>query len=318
MQTKKFKLISTFDSLMLGVMLAVPDNPGSLRGIIQFAHGMTERKERYTDTIEFFASRGFICIIHDHRGHGESVRKEDDLGYFYENGTDGIIEDMAQISQYIKNLYPDLPLYIIAHSMGTLVTRAYLRKYDRLPSGVILCGSPSHNEATAVVAPILDQYSKIRGDNYRGNVINDLFVGIFDFNFKDEKQKNAWICSDRNVVSKFSNDPKCAFSFTINGYRCLLELMNRTYIDNIETAQNTFLPIMFMSGSDDACMVNRHKLIEAAAKQQEAGYYYVGHRIYKGMRHEILNEPARMIVYNDILKHIEIFEVMNNKFNPDN
>lgn len=315
MKTKNFKLISSFDSLMLGVLLAVPDDENSLRGIIQFSHGMTERKERYLQTIEFFTSHGFVCIIHDHRGHGESVKSDADLGYFYKNGAEGVVEDMAQISLYIQNLYPGLPLFILAHSMGTLVTRAYLRKYDKLPRGVILCGSPSPNDATGVIAPMLDSYAKLRGDDYRGNIINDLFVGIFDFNFKNEKQKHAWICSDINVVKAFTEDPKCAFSFTINGYQCLLELMNKTYIDNIETAQNPYLPIMFLSGSDDSCMVNLKKLTESVAKQQEAGYYYVGHKIYQGMRHEVLNEPGRMEVYNDILKNIEIFKMINRQFN---
>lgn len=317
MKTKLFKLISSFDSLMLGVLLATPDDTNGLKGVIQFSHGMTERKERYLKTIDFFTSHGFVCIIHDHRGHGESVKKDDDLGYFYEHGSDAVVEDMAQISKYIKNLYPDLPLFIIAHSMGTLITRVYLKKYDKLTCGVFLCGSPSPNDGTGVIAPVLNRYAKLRGDNYRGKMINDLFSGRFNSHFKDEHLKNAWTCSDVNVVKAFSEDPKCGFSFTINGYQCLLELMNKTYVDNIKTAQNPYLPIMFLSGSDDACMISRKKLLESVAKQQEAGYYYVGHKIYNGMRHAILNETDRMTVYKDILKNIEIFKTIKEQFNSD-
>ena len=312
MTVKKFKLVSDFDSLILGVMMYIPKNRANLKGILQFTHGMTERKERYTKTMEFFASRGYVCIIHDHRGHGESVKSTDDLGYFYNDGDIGIVEDLRRVSEYVREQYPGLPLYIIAHSMGTLVTRVYLRSYDNLPNGVFLCGSPSSNNSTVAVTPILENYSKISGDRFRGQLINDLFVGIFDFNFKNENQRYAWMCSDKSVVTDFLNDPLCAFSFTINGYKCLLSLLNQTYVGNTKTAKNPGLPIMFLSGTEDSCMLGYKKFTEAVGKQHEAGYSYVGYKLYEGMRHEILNEPDRETVYNNILKHIKLFENMKN------
>lgn len=315
MNLKTINLISDYDSLILSVMIGIPENNENIRGIIQFSHGMCERKERYTSTMEHFTKKGFVCIIHDHRGHGSSVKSDDDLGYLYENGDVGIVEDMRRVSEYIMTLYKGLPLYIIAHSMGTLITRVYLKKYDCLPSGIFLCGSPSPNNSAALVLPVLDNYEKLRGDRFRDENISDLFVGIFDFGFKHENQKFAWICSDKNIVSEFFNDPKCGFSFTINGYRCLLELLNQTYLDNSKTAQNQNLPIMFMSGSDDACMLGYKKHVEAVSKQIDAGYIYVGSKMYDGMRHELLNETTKEIVYSDILKHIDLFENMKTILN---
>lgn len=202
MKTKTFSLISTFDSLILSVMLCTPDNTENIAGIMQFTHGMVERKERYVHVMEYFTERGYVCIIHDHRGHGGSIKHKDDLGYMYKDGHIGIVEDLRRVSDYAKNLYPKLPLYLIAHSMGTLVARVYLKSYDYLPDGVFLSGSPSSNNATAAIIPALNNYIKIRGDRFRGQLINDLFVGIFDFNFKDEKQKYAWMCSDKNVIKE--------------------------------------------------------------------------------------------------------------------
>ena len=310
MKSKTLKLISEHDSLILSVMLCTPDTTENIQGILQFSHGMTEHKERYLNVMKYFTSKGYICIIHDHRGHGKSVKNRDDLGYFYEDGATGIVEDLRRVSEYVKDLYPDLPLYLIAHSMGTLVTRVYLKKYDYIPSGVFLCGAPSSDNSTGVITPVLDKYAKLRGDHYKDQLINDLFVGIFDFVFKDENQKSAWICSDKNVVDEFVNDPLCGFSFTINGYMGLLELLNRTYLDNTLTAGNPMLPIIFMSGCEDSCMLGYKKHIEAVSKQQEAGYYYVGSKMYAGMRHERLNEIGKEQVYEDILKHIELFKQM--------
>lgn len=311
MKIKRLKLISSFDSLILSVLIATPEQ-SDIKGILQFSHGMTEHKERYLKTFEFFTERGYICIIHDHRGHGESVKKPEDLGYFYENGSKGIVEDFHQVSKYIKHSFPNLPIYLIAHSMGTLVARVCLKKYDYLPDGVFLCGSPSHNEGTIVAGAVLDSYAKIKGDTYRDKVINDLFVGIFDFNFKDENQKNAWISSDKKTICDYTDDPLCGFSFTINGYKALIDLMYETYSNNVLTAKKPTLPIMFLSGAEDSCMSGRKKFMEAVSRQQEAGYCYVGHHLYEGMRHEILNEPNKETVYLDILKHINVFEYMKN------
>ena len=86
-------------------------------GILQFSHGMTERKERYLEIMKRFAEKGYVCIINDHRGHGESVKSENDFGYFYENGAKAVVEDLRQITLYIKKELPDLPCFMIAHSM---------------------------------------------------------------------------------------------------------------------------------------------------------------------------------------------------------
>ena len=72
MKLKTFRLISQFDSLSLGLMTLIPDVRPV--GILQFSHGMTERKERYLEIMKRFAEKGYVCIINDHRGHGESVK----------------------------------------------------------------------------------------------------------------------------------------------------------------------------------------------------------------------------------------------------
>lgn len=65
------KIPSEFDGLKLEVAIATPvETP---KGIIQFSHGMAEHKERYFDFMNYLNSHGYVCVIHDHRGHGESV-----------------------------------------------------------------------------------------------------------------------------------------------------------------------------------------------------------------------------------------------------
>ena len=70
-----FPVTSFQDGLILSVMTVIPEHP---HAILQIAHGMCEHKERYLPFMEYMASQGFACIIHDHRGHGKSVKSQDD------------------------------------------------------------------------------------------------------------------------------------------------------------------------------------------------------------------------------------------------
>lgn len=71
---------SQHDGLELGVSIRIPDKEPI--GILQLVHGMAEHRERYHDFMDFCAKKGYVVIIHDHRGHGASVKSEDDFGYF--------------------------------------------------------------------------------------------------------------------------------------------------------------------------------------------------------------------------------------------
>ena len=46
---------------------------------------MAEHRKRYFPFMEFLAENGYIAVIHDHRGHGESIKEKEDLGYFYDD-----------------------------------------------------------------------------------------------------------------------------------------------------------------------------------------------------------------------------------------
>ena len=89
------KLISKVDELPLSVLVTRPEE-GQPRAVVQLVHGMAEYKERYLPVMEYLAERGFACVIHDHRGHGKSMRKEEDKGYLYGAGADGLIAELRQ------------------------------------------------------------------------------------------------------------------------------------------------------------------------------------------------------------------------------
>ena len=75
----RVNIISKKDGSPLSVMYYEIPDP---KGIVQIVHGMCEHKERYKEFIHYLGKQGYMVIIHDHRGHGLSVKKKRDLGYF--------------------------------------------------------------------------------------------------------------------------------------------------------------------------------------------------------------------------------------------
>ena len=121
MEYIKTTVISDQDALPLSMMIVEPSIQPV--GIVQLVHGMAEHKERYQPLMEYLADLGYVVGIHDHRGHGQSIRSAEDLGYFYETGASALVEDTYQISGFLKDKYPQQPLFLFGHSMGSLIVR---------------------------------------------------------------------------------------------------------------------------------------------------------------------------------------------------
>lgn len=294
---KTFSAVSRQDGLVLDVLALVPESP---KAIVQLAHGMCEHKERYLPFMEYLAGLGFLCVINDHRGHGKSVRGMEDLGYFYANGGPSLVKDLHQITSMIRKQYPDLPFFFFGHSMGSLAARVYLKYYEKELDGLVVCGSPSNQPMAGFGLFLVRLLSRIKGSHARSPLVNQLFSASFEKPFQSEGMVHAWISKDRSVVEAYNASPYCNFTFTLNGYESLLWLVQQTYSRKGWNVRNPDLPILFVSGSDDPCMVSKKKFQKSAETLRKAGYKHVSAKLYSGLRHEILNEKERCLVYKDI------------------
>lgn len=300
---KKLVIKSEFDDLDLSALIMKPK--GKAKGIVQISHGMAEYKERYIPFMEFLKDNGYIVIIHDHRGHGESILNADDYGYFYDSTGDAIVKDLHQITMYIKNKYPNLPIYLLGHSMGSMVTRKYIKKYDKEINKLIICGAPSYNPNTELAIKLTRFLIKIQGDKKRSKFLNKLTFGDYNKKFKIEDKDNAWLCSDSKIVDDYNNDNACGFIFTLNGFLNLFLLMKDIYNEEDYLVRNPSMPILFIAGGQDPVIISRRDWEEAQIFLKNVGYDNVKGILYKNMRHEILNETDKQMVYEDILNFIE-------------
>lgn len=314
---KYFTISSAQDGMPLKGIMLIPKKPVA---ILQLAHGMCEHKERYIPFMRYMAERGFLCVIHDHRGHGASRREAavsgtdgtfvsngkipQGLGYFGEDGGKFLVRDLHQITRLVKNKYPGLPCYLMGHSMGSLAVRCYLKKYDRELAGLIVCGCPGKNQMAPLGSVLIQFLQRVKDPHSRSILADGIFANMFDRPFRAEKLVHAWICSDHTVVEKYNKDPLCNFTFTLNGYESLLWLMRNTYDNKGWSVRNPHLPVLFVSGEEDPCLGGRKKMLQAVRHLQKKGYDNISFRLYPGMRHEILNERGRFRVYQNIAEFL--------------
>ncbi len=302
MNEKIVKITSSSDGLKLDARLFVPE--GKLKAVVMFAHGMAEHKERYYDFINFLCEHHYACIIHDHRGHGQSVKNEKDLGYFYDESSDFIVEDLHDIYLYIHENFKDIPVYLFSHSMGTLVSRKYLKKYDDTLDKIVICGAPCDNPAKKAGLQIVKMVKSLKGDHHRSNFVNNVIFGGHDKRFEG-KLNNRWLSANQTNVQNYNEDKLDGFIFTTNGFMNLFNLMIDVFDTKGWAMKQPELPMLFIAGEDDPVIGSLSKWQDSQNHLRERGYQNIEAISYPKMRHEILNEEDNDTVYKDVLNFFD-------------
>ncbi len=297
---KNDTITSSSDNLKLHLTYIEPSS--TKKGIVQISHGMAEHKERYYEFMEYLSKKGYIAVIHDHRGHGSSVKKEEDLGYFYTEDINNIIEDLHDVTKYIKKKYPNLPLYLFSHSMGTLVARGYIQKYDNEIDKLVLCGPPTKNSLTKLailLSTISKPFKKATTPNY---FLNKLTFGSYN---KGNSIENSWLSKNKKNIEEYNQDPLCGFIFTTNGFNNLYKLMDNAFKKSKYQLQNQNLPILLIAGANDPVIQNEAKFNNLVSFLNLVGYTQTKSKLYPELGHEILNEEEKTAIYKDILNFLE-------------
>lgn len=257
------------------------------RGVVQLVHGMQEHIARYDEFAKMIADNGYIVVGHDHLGHGNTAKNEEDFGYFAKkDGWNRLVEHVHILQNQISKEYIELPYFIFAHSMGSLVVRTYLTKYKDNLAGVILSGT-SGRKSGLLAGEVLTKLIMIfKGEYYRSSLLEYLITGSFSKKFQE-------VDHTTNTEEK---DPKCGFNFTTNGY---LNLLKGTYYLSKQRNINKTMdvPILLISGDKDPVGEMGKGVIRVAKMLEKARLKNVTIRLFKDARHELINDVNKMQVY---------------------
>ncbi len=277
---------------------------GELKGAIQIVHGMCEHQGRYVELANFFASNGYAVVTSNLRGHGDNVASEEDLGYFGEEMVEGLHKDLAAISAYIKEEFPNVPYILLGHSMGTLVSTSYFKGHDSEFDGLVLSGMPGDNGAKDIAKVLIKAIKAAKGWKYRSAFVNNLCNGPFSKAFESEGNIFAWLSVDKDNVKRYEEDPKCGFVFTLNGFYTLMDLMCKTYSKDGWSKKNLSCPVFLISGSDDPCMGTHENFGKSVQMFKDNGYN-VNSELVDGQRHEIFNDTKKAETMQKVLDFIK-------------
>lgn len=279
------------------------------KAVLQISHGMVEHIARYKKFAQYMAERGIIVVGNDHLGHGGSVASEAEFGYFNaSNPSQTVVADLYAVTQYMKNLYPDLPYFLLGHSMGSFMARRYLMTYGKVLNGAIIMGTGQFPRlAVALCKPILAVLKKIKGGYYRSIKLNQLSFGNFNNQFNATRTTHDWLSRNEVAIDEYLSDPQCNFLFTLNGYETILQTF--AFIgkhQNINKIPKK-LPIIFMAGREDPVGENGVIVREIYKQYQRFGMEQVELKIYDQDRHELLHELDRLTVFHDIYNWLETY-----------
>ena len=276
-------------------------------GILQIIHGMAEYIDRYDDFARFMVEKGFVVVGDDHLGHGDSVGENGTFGYFCKKDPATVlVRDEHRLKKLMEAKYPGVPYYILGHSMGSFIARNYLNRYGSGIQGMIVMGTGNQSKALLSASKVLVGLTGFFcGEKHVAKFINKLAFGTYNRAIEDAKTNVDWLTKDEAIVDKYIADERCGFTFTVNGFRGLFELIYRLHKPKNLVTIPKKIPVFFVSGEEDPVGDYGEGVIGAKNDLVRAGLENVSMKLYPGDRHEILNETDKDIVYQDIYEWLE-------------
>lgn len=291
------------DALEIITYVWEPDNKTNVKGVVQIVHGSIEHALRYDDFAKELNKEGYVVYANDQRGHGKTAKSKDDLSYFSDmnNGWELAIYDLYTITKRIKMDYPNLPIFLFGHSMGSFLVRDYASAFGNNINGIIISGTSGKNILLPIVKHMALKEMKKNGRKSRSRKLHDFVYGTLNKKIKNPKTSCDFISRDENEVNKYVNDPLCGYICTAE---YIYEMIKGTIkVNNTACFNNTpnSVKVLIISGNTDPVGGTKGKGVKKVYNAYiKAGIKDVQIKLYKDARHEVLNELNKYEVYSDI------------------
>lgn len=280
---------------------------GPVRGVVQMVHGVAEHIGRYNDFAEFLTEHGFAAVGDDHLGHGLTAKDESELGWFAEeNGWELLIADEKLLRDRMREVFPDVPLLLLGHSMGSFIARTYLGEH---PDDFDLCILSGTGQQPLIVCRagrmMASREIKKHGSKHHSQTLQDMAFGRYLKGIENPIGPNDWICRDEAVIRKYGDDPLCGFAGSAGLMRDMMTGLITIGQKSFLQKMNKALPVLFIAGDADPVGGWGKDVKKVAGWFTDIGMKDVTLKLYPGARHEVLNELNKSEVWADVLAWIE-------------
>lgn len=235
-----------------------------LTGVLLICHGSGEHSGRYGNVVSTLSEDGWAVYGLDLRGHGRSGGPRVDLERFSD-----WLDDFEVFRQEIAARHPDLPIFLLGHSLGGLIALAYALDRQEVINGLVL-SAPFL--ATASVPKVVRPVARLAAW-----VAPRTRVGLVDLNK---------ISKDPDVVSRYQSDPLVYHGNATLAYATIVGAQFETLP---ERAKSLRLPLLLQHGTlDEIADPSGSRLLDSKSGSIDQTVFW-----YEGLWHEIYNEPER-------------------------
>ncbi|UKB78500.1 alpha/beta fold hydrolase [Chryseobacterium sp. MEBOG07] len=276
-------------------------SPETVKATLLIVHGMQEHSGRYSEIAEYFAAHGIAVLTYDHLGHGKSVKEKKDIGFFQlEKPDERLVADAEMMADHLAEQYPEVPHFILGHSMGSFITRCLLQKACSKFAGAIITGTGGPLPGIDLLRTYLSLTNAI-APRHR-TFLNSVFTSVNNKHFKKDKDfsDTSWLSVNPKNRKAFEQDEWCGIPFTHNAFYTLFTIYKKATARNWATSISQSFPFLFVSGQNDPIGDFGKGVMHTVDNLKADGFQNVEVKIYPEMRHEILNEEIRGKVLKEI------------------
>lgn len=249
---------------------------GDAKAVIVMVHGALEHHRRYGWLIEMWRASGFHVIMGDLPGQGLTTRTN--RGHI-----DSFDEYLLEVKEWINAAYDfDLPVFLLGHSMGGLISIRMLQEQKLDLAGVIL-SSPCVGLVT-----------------YPSKMLNMLSHGLNVILPTLRMSPGLTVeMATRNEEVRMAdlNDSLYITKVSVRWYRELAAAMELAF-EHIAKVQD--VPMLLMQGGDD-------KIVDKSSVKEWFNHAPLSEKRYKEWPkcyHEVFNEPEREEVFEYALDFV--------------
>ena len=231
--------------------------------IVVIVHGYAEYAARYAHLAAALTGDGAVVYGPDHMGHGHSAGERAVIHDF-----DQVVDDLRAIVGLALDEHPGLPVVMIGHSMGGLLTARFAQRFPGQLVGIVLLGAVIGDWQWARDALAQPELPEAETD----------FSGM---------------SRDPAAVQRYVDDP---LIYKGRYQRSLLEAEVAALERFGEKLERLDLPVLFCHGTDDPYVPYQTSLaaVEAMPSTDKSI------RLYEGARHELVNETNQGEVIADV------------------
>ncbi|MEC0107121.1 alpha/beta fold hydrolase [Paenibacillus taichungensis] len=304
MQESTFSLVGN-EGTRIHVYRWLPDPECNIKGVVQIAHGMSETAARYTEFAQHLTTHGYAVYANDHRGHGKTVENSDLLGNAGVDAFRWMASDMMNLGEVAAKENPDVPLFLMGHSMGSFLVQHLMYAGHERYHAFILSGTNGKRGLLRIGEKLAFLQCGIQGTGHPSMLLNALVFGGFNRSFRPATTPFDWLSRDSEEVKRFIDDPLCgavcSAGFFRDFFKLLLDIHLPRNMKRIPKDKSVYL----FSGEQDPVGLHGKGVLNLVAQYRELQLEDIEYRLYPGGRHEMLHETNRTEVAGHVVEWLE-------------